>query len=229
MPLAFGRIDLAHTVRLINAGNAAIAQITFTAYTSGQGGELFTLSEFGLAGSWVDLVFFGNDMSSVPVATAVYNAPGRIMLMSPLFPERELSTQASMSYRVYCFVPGDSTTPLVPAYVPVTRTINGQPLTGDITIQGGGGSANTAQAIVDFGSTLPEETTASATVTAPWVTATSKLLPAVVAGQDHTADEIVSENITVSVGNIIAGTSFDVFMYAPNGASGKFLVNIVGF
>lgn len=94
---------------------------------------------------------------------------------------------------------------------------------------GGGGSASTVQAIVDFGSTLPEDTTASATVSASWVTSNSKLIAQAVAGQDHTADEIAAENLTLSTGNIIAGVSFNVSMYAPNGASGKFLVNIVGF
>jgi len=94
---------------------------------------------------------------------------------------------------------------------------------------GGGGSANTAQAIVDFGTGTPQDTTANAIAAAAWVTGTSVLVCSVMEGQDHTADEISAEEVTATIGTVVPGVGFTVSMSAPNGASGKFLVNIAGF
>lgn len=93
----------------------------------------------------------------------------------------------------------------------------------------GGGSGNSVQAIVDFGTSGPiEETTARTTVSAPWVTASSSLIGMVIEGQNHTADEVASEQVTATVGNIQAGVGFDVVLSSLNGSSGKFLVAIIG-
>ena len=87
----------------------------------------------------------------------------------------------------------------------------------------------TLQAIVNFDMFEPtEDTTARVTVNAPWVTTNSELLCSVIEGQNHTDDEIAAEQITCTIGNIQSGISFDVVLSAPNGASGNFLVNILG-
>ena len=101
--------------------------------------------------------------------------------------------------------------------------------TGGNQAVGGGAVGNTAAGIVDFGILNPtEDTTARVTISAPWVTAGSVLACSVVEGQDHTDDEIASEQIITIVGNIQSGISFDVVLSAPNGSSGKFLVNVRG-
>jgi hypothetical protein len=84
------------------------------------------------------------------------------------------------------------------------------------------------QAVVDFGIFEPtEDTTARVTIAAPWVTANDVLVCCVVEGQDHTDDEISAEQVTATIGNIVPGVSFDVVLSAMNGASEKFLVNIM--
>ena len=44
---------MAHTTRAVTFGNSALAEVLFSSYTAGQGGEQFTLAEFGLTGSLV--------------------------------------------------------------------------------------------------------------------------------------------------------------------------------
>jgi hypothetical protein len=90
------------------------------------------------------------------------------------------------------------------------------------------GGSNTAQAIVDFGNFTPEETVMRTTVAVPWVTPTTKFVCTVVAGQDHTADEIAAEQVTTTAGNIVAGVSFDVVVTSLVGSTGKFTVDVVG-
>jgi major tropism determinant Mtd-like protein len=91
------------------------------------------------------------------------------------------------------------------------------------------GGANGLQAVVDFGILTPEETTASVTVAATWVTATTKLVCSVVEGEDHTADEIAAEQVTATVGSVIPGTSIQIVLSSLNGSTGKFLVTVVGY
>jgi hypothetical protein len=96
------------------------------------------------------------------------------------------------------------------------------------------GLINTAQAVVDFGNlqstvTFLEDTTASVTVAAPWVTASTVFAASPTDGQDHpTADEAAAEGITFSVGNIVVGVSFDVIAQAPNGSWGKYVIDVIG-
>lgn len=94
---------------------------------------------------------------------------------------------------------------------------------------GGGGSGNVVQTVVDFGKLTPEETQITQTVSATWVTASSKLFSAVVEGQEHTDDEIAAEQVTATTGNVVPGAGFDVVVSSMQGSTGKFLVNIVGF
>lgn len=114
-----------------------------------------------------------------------------------------------------------------PAYTTDTKQFYIGTSAGNQLVSGSAG--NQIQAIVDFGKLLPnEDTTGRATVVATWVTAQSFLMAMVVEGQDHTDDEIAAEQITATVGNIQPGVGFDVVVSAPNGASGKFLVNVRG-
>jgi hypothetical protein len=75
---------------------------------------------------------------------------------------------------------------------------------------GGGTTVEVGQVEVDFGSS--ETDSALATVTAPWVLATSKITcsPAAVATSDHLADEVWAEGIAAYPTNIIDGVSFDI-------------------
>ena len=90
------------------------------------------------------------------------------------------------------------------------------------------GGGNKIQAIVDFGALALEETLITTSVSATWVTVGSVLTAQVVEGQDHTDDEIAEEYIVATIGNLQASVGFDVVLSAPNGASGKFLVNVTG-
>ncbi len=63
---------MAHTTRKVNLGNAALAEVIFTSYT--EGGEQFTLTEFGLTGSMVGLWFLDLSDNGVAGATNSQNA-----------------------------------------------------------------------------------------------------------------------------------------------------------
>lgn len=80
-------------------------------------------------------------------------------------------------------------------------------------------AVNTASATLDFGS---ESDGASATVSAAWVTGSTKLA-ALILGEDALAQQI-----SVTVDNISPGVGFDVLGFAPEGASGTFTVHLVG-
>lgn len=100
---------MAHTVRKINLGNTALAQVTFTSYTAGQGGEAFTLAEFGLTGSLVNVEF----LQTVDAVTGseclarytTYVGAGKVKLLNPATLQ-ELSTTASLSWTVFVAVIG---------------------------------------------------------------------------------------------------------------------------
>lgn len=93
------------------------------------------------------------------------------------------------------------------------------------------GTANFAQAIVDFSNPLgPEETTASVTVPAPWVTGVSVIMCNPFGGStpDHGPEDAMVENLAAYATNIIPGVSFDIECYAPNGTWGRYLINAIG-
>jgi hypothetical protein len=85
--------------------------------------------------------------------------------------------------------------------------------------------------MVDFGSSDnggADRMTASATVSAAWIT--SSIFPAcyIVPGNDHTdTDDAISEELEVYVSNIVVGVSFDVVIVASNGTQGQWLVGWV--
>lgn len=85
-------------------------------------------------------------------------------------------------------------------------------------------------AILDFG--FPdgnEGDLATTTVSASWVTATSRItcLSSPSASADHSTDETVAEDIRFSAVNIIAGVSFDVQGYAPQGTWGRHNCSVI--
>ena len=89
--------------------------------------------------------------------------------------------------------------------------------------------AYSGQSTLDFGSTDnggSDYMVAQTTVSATWLTASSFPTVTVCTGQDHTdSDDAMVEELLATVGNIVIGTSFDVILWAPNGASGKYAVN----
>ncbi len=112
-------------------------------------------------------------------------------------------------------------------------------LTGDVTGSGTGTFATTlssaltprkAQATVDFGASTQETETATVSVAAAWVTASSYIVcaPAAVATAEHDADDYSVEGITASVTNISAGVGFDIVARAAERTFGTYLINAVG-
>lgn len=95
----------------------------------------------------------------------------------------------------------------------------------------GGGSFNSVQAQVDFGFSAGNEgDTASVTVVATWVTASSKILctVAMIATADHDAQDGMVEGLIAYAANIVEGVGFDIVVRAPNGTWGKYIVQAIG-
>ncbi len=94
----------------------------------------------------------------------------------------------------------------------------------------GGTTVQSGTATVDFGSPH-EDGTATVTVTGQaWVTADSIITataPAV-ASADHDAIDAALEGLTCHVGNIVAGTGFDITVSARNGTWGRFTIHWTG-
>jgi lysophospholipase L1-like esterase len=117
----------------------------------------------------------------------------------------------------------------------VHMSIKGQALTADRVMHGlglnGGGEArlggNKLHVILDFGnlSGQEEDTTAQTTVADPYIQSSS-VVQVSLAGStaDHDPEDGVIEGITLGVGNIVAGVSYDIFASAPDGTWGKYLV-----
>ena len=99
---------MAHTIRKINLGNTAIAQITFTSYTAGVGGEQFTLAEFGLTGSLQSVEFIqtvdANTGLECPAKYSRYMGGGKVMLLNVAVPNQELPTTSSPNWTVTAIV-----------------------------------------------------------------------------------------------------------------------------
>lgn len=95
---------------------------------------------------------------------------------------------------------------------------------GSIGGGGGGSSLNTVTGTVDFGTT--ETSIASVTISAAWVTTGSIIVAQAISNTaDHPdPEEALLEELHSTVGNIVDGVSFDVFVFAPNGATGEYTV-----
>jgi hypothetical protein len=63
----------------------------------------------------------------------------------------------------------------------------------------------------------------------PWVLSTSRILTAFGGStSDHDPEDALIDGLRVIAGNFVAGVGFDVIAHAPNGASGKFNVHVIG-
>jgi hypothetical protein len=97
---------------------------------------------------------------------------------------------------------------------------------------GGGGTGtggNFLQVTVDFGSGN-ETDIARLTVAATWVTSNSVILCTPFAGDtpDHSGDEVIAEGLVAYAENLVPGVGFDVVALAPNGTTGRYLINAFG-
>lgn len=95
---------MAHTTNKVLLGsNVAFAVVTFTSYT--QGGEQFTLAEFGLTGTLSNVYFLSSTGakagSNLDTSTLVqYIGGGKVMLLDPSAPGNELATTVSLNFQV---------------------------------------------------------------------------------------------------------------------------------
>jgi len=103
--------------------------------------------------------------------------------------------------------------------------------TGDVTINVvGSGDVMKFQVEIDFGDVVgEEETNIKFTVADTSITTGQKIFCQVANEEtdDHTNEEAMCEEIMAYPQNIIAGTSFDINVIAPNGTWGKYLINIM--
>ena len=90
-----------------------------------------------------------------------------------------------------------------------------------------GGTINNLVVSVDFGANRSDMI--KVTVTGQtWVTTSSIIVATVVPGLDHEAEEVLMEQISATVTNLVAGTGFDLYLHAPNSTWGRYKVNILG-
>lgn len=110
---------------------------------------------------------------------------------------------------------------------------------GDVVVSGGGATwtvessllAKSVTTDVDFGFASGQEgDVATATVSASWVTAGSKIVctPFAVATSDHDPDDYAVEAIQAYATNIQVGVGFDVIARAPNGSFGVYTIHCLG-
>lgn len=95
------------------------------------------------------------------------------------------------------------------------------------TFTGGGGTTvNSVSIPIDFGT---ESDTLTVTVSASWVTTSTMIFLTVIPNSsDHDPEDVVLEEISVTYGNIINATSFDIFVHAPCGTWGRYVVKAIG-
>lgn len=109
--------------------------------------------------------------------------------------------------------------------------VNDNDLATKAYVAGVAGGGNWAQVQVDFGNpTGPEEdNTATATVSAAWVTSSTKFVCTVMGGTaDHDLEDAVIEGVVAYVTSVTDGVSFDVTAYAPLGSWGRYYINVLG-
>jgi len=90
---------------------------------------------------------------------------------------------------------------------------------------------STVSVDVNFGSASGGEgDIATATVSASWVGASSKIIcaPFAVATADHDPEDYALEGITAYATNISAGVGFDVIARAPNNTFGTYTIHCMG-
>ena len=92
---------MAHTTRVVNLGNTAIAQITITNYVVG--GESFTLGEFNLTGSITGVSILQNLMSSTDIVPVV---SGNFLLLKHSCNNAEIPTTNGINFSFLVIVIG---------------------------------------------------------------------------------------------------------------------------
>lgn len=100
---------------------------------------------------------------------------------------------------------------------PLNITVNPSDLSGGIV----------QQAEIDFGTV--NDYIAKITIADTNIKINSRVVCSI-AGEitiDHSIDEVVIAGIVVVAGNVINGTSFDIFAYCENGTTGKYKVNYI--
>ena len=103
---------MSHQTRKITASNnSAFANVIFTAYTAGLGGEQFTLSEFGLTGTGVVGIVFFDTVDAIngtenPAHYCKYMGGGKVMLMNPATPDVELPTSSGLHISIWAGIEG---------------------------------------------------------------------------------------------------------------------------
>lgn len=99
---------------------------------------------------------------------------------------------------------------------------------GNLTIASSGGG-NAAIAIVDFGSGTGDYSTSTVVTGQTWVTSSSKILTSVIDyGVENTAEDASVEGLTITIGDLVAGTGFTVYAASPFGSVGKYQIACMG-
>lgn len=91
-----------------------------------------------------------------------------------------------------------------------------------------GGGTRTIQSTVDFGFASGQEgDVATLTVSTTWATTSAIITCVPFSGTtaDHDPDDVAIEGITAYATNIIADTSFDLIVNAPQNSWGRYLIN----
>lgn len=95
-----------------------------------------------------------------------------------------------------------------------------------------GQNVSTGQIIFPAVASGQEDTTVTATISATWVTPGMLIevtLNPDVTGSDHTLEEALVEGLTLRAVSTVSGVSVDVLGYAPNGSSGSYNIQVIGF
>lgn len=91
-----------------------------------------------------------------------------------------------------------------------------------------GGTINNLVVSVDFGSSRSDMVKVTVTGQS-WVTTSSIVSALPIADTNyHSAEELLLEQISCTVTNLVNGTGFDLYVHAPNGTSGQYKINILG-
>jgi hypothetical protein len=91
-----------------------------------------------------------------------------------------------------------------------------------------GGSVNALTVAVDFGSSRSDMGKATVTGQA-WVGTNSIIVATIVPKtSNNTIEELLLERLHVSVGNLVAGVGFDIYIHAPSGTYNQYNINILG-
>jgi hypothetical protein len=125
-----------------------------------------------------------------------------------------------------------NTTVLTVGEIPLTRLLQSSATTGQAIVWNGSawapGSASGNSLVVDL-TTAGDSFTATAVTGQTWVASGTELVATLA---DHpsgaSAEEAAAEGAVVTVGAIVAGTGFTVYLNVPGGGIGPYRASIVG-